>query len=62
MIGENARARPPCVMTARHWMSDSGVEVGQSLKSGNVGGGSNPDCDRGCPLPSRPWHATQPAS
>ena len=28
MIGENARARPPCVMTARHWTSDSGVDGG----------------------------------
>ena len=62
MICEKARAGPPLVMMARHWMSGSGVEVGQSLKSGNVAGRSKPArfCD--CPFPSGPWHATHPAS
>ena len=38
MICGEARAGPPFVMMARHWMSGSAVEVGQSLKSGNVDG------------------------
>ena len=42
MICEKARAGPPLVMMARHWTSGSGVDVGQSLKSGNVDGGSKP--------------------
>ena len=42
MIVEKARAGPPLVMMARHWKSGSTAAVGQSLKSGNVDGGSKP--------------------
>ena len=50
---EKDRARPPCVITARHWTSDSGVDVEQSLKSGNDLGGSKP-IRSSCPFPSLP--------
>src|SRR5215471_57891 len=61
MICENPRAGPPLVTMARHCTSGSGVEVGQSVKSGNVEGRSNPARFCVCPLPSGPWQETHPA-
>jgi hypothetical protein len=61
MISEKARAGPPLLMMARHCKSGSVVEVGQSVKSGNVAGGSNPASRCGWPLPSGPWQETQAA-
>jgi hypothetical protein len=61
MMRENPRPLPPCVTVALQSISRSGVEVAQSLKSGNVSGRSNPVLLCGAPSPFGPWHPAQPA-
>jgi hypothetical protein len=61
MIREKPRPWPPCVIVAFQSMSSSGVVVGQSVKSGKVGGLSNPMLVCGAPAPRPPWQPAQPA-
>jgi len=54
MIRENPRPWPPWVMVAFQSMSCSGVELGQSEKSGKVEGRSKTVLVSGAPSPCAP--------